>query len=444
MIEAVLQEEASASAPPADFAALSRLISSRGLRFAEFRFTDIEGRLWRIMMPADAVNEGLFSRGLPLDGQPIGGSWDGLMRLMPRLDAVYVDAAAAAPRLVMFCDVLEPGGGAPLELEPRHVLAGAVSAAEERLGGALVMGVEPEFILLEPGGLPAAESVVWDFLARLALALGDAGIRVDWFRTGPASGQGRAQMRAGAPLRMADQVMLYRQLAANLARERSLTASFLPRPVPGGGTPGMPVHTAVWRGGENLFHDEKGWALTSAECRAFAGGLLAHLPALAAICAPTTNSYRRLIPGHSGPVEPFVSTVDRSAACRIPARTAAAGARRVKFCCPDSTANPYLALAAVILAGLDGVERGLAPALDGDRPAGPRVPHCLESALDCLDADRAFLIADGAFSGRLLDAWIKDRWTRHILPLRSRPHPWELTRTDQFGSALGVDATPAE
>lgn len=422
------------AAPPASFDGLRGLVAARGLKFAEFWFTDLAGRPWRITMPADAVGESLFADGLPLDGQPIGGSWEGLMLLMPRLDALYVDASARVPSLVMFCDVLEPSGGAALPLEPRHVLARAVKRAEAVLDGELVLGAEPEFVLLEDGGRPADESVVWDYLSELATALGEAGVRVDWFRTGPAGGQGRAQMRAGPPLQMADRVILYRRLAVHLARGRGLTASFLPRPVSGGGTPGMPVHLALWRGGENQFHDPAGWARTSPLCRAFAGGLLAHLPALAGLCAPTTNSYRRLIPGVAGPATPVISTVDRSAVCRIPTRSSAPGARRVKFCCPDSTANPYLAFAAVILAGTSGVERGLEPPVDGERAPGPRVPHCLESALDGLDADRGFLTAGGVFDDGLIDAWIADRWARFVLPVRARPHPWELAQAEPFGN----------
>lgn len=440
MIEVDRPRPARAEAASVRFDALMRLITSRGLKFAQFWFTDLQGRPWRITMPTDAVNEKLFTDGLPLDGQPIGGGWDGVMLLMPSPDALYVDAKTSAPSLVMFCDILDSGGREPLTLEPRHVLERATRLVETRLAGELIMGAEPEFILLEADGRPAAESVVWDFLSRLALSLGDAGVLVDWFRTGPAAGQGRAQMRAGPPLQMADRVMLYRHLAANLARERACTASFLPRPVAGGGAAGMPVHAALWKDGSNLFHDDGGWALTSPLCRAFAGGVLSHLPALTALCAPTTNSYRRLISGVSGPVNPVISTLDRTAVCRIPARSTAPGARRVKFCCPDSTANPYLAFAAVILAGLDGVERRLEPSVDGDRPAGVRVPHCLEAALDGLDADRGFLTEGGAFSDRLIEAWIADRWTRHILPVRSRPHPWELTQTEQFGSARGVEA----
>jgi glutamine synthetase len=438
MSPVVLPWPAPAEAASGSFEDLRRLIAARGLEFAQFWFTDLDGRPWRITMPADAVSEGLFVSGLPLDGQPIGGSWDGVMLLMPSLDACYADTTGAVPSLVMLCDILDPGGSRPLPLEPRHVLARAVQLAEKRFSGELILGVEPEFLLMDAAGRPAAESVVWDLLSRLALSLADAGIRVDWFRTGPAAGQGRAQMRAGPPLHMADRVMLYRHLAANLARERGLTASFLPRPVAGGGTPGMPVHVALWRDGVNLFHDEQGWALTSPLCRAFAGGVLSHLPALTALCAPTTNSYRRLIPGVSGPVSPVISTVDRAAVCRIPARSTAPGARRVKFCCPDSTANPYLAFAAVLLAGLDGVERRLEPPVDGDAPMGVRVPHCLEAALDGLAADRGFLTEGGAFTDRLLESWIADRWTQHIIPVRSRPHPWELEQTDTAAIVHGA------
>lgn len=425
---------------PASYEALKELVASRGLRFAEFWFTDLAGRPWRITMPADAVTEALFNEGLPLDGQPIGGSWEGLMLLMPRLDALYVDSSARAPSLVMFCDVLDPVARTALPLEPRHVLARAVRVAEERLGGDLVLGAEPEFLLLEADGRPSDESVVWDLLSELATALGDAGIKVDWFRTGPAGGQGRAQMRAGPPLRMADRVMLYRRLAVHLARGRGLTASFLPRPLAGGGTPGMPVHLALRRDGANLFHDPSGWAMTSPRCRAFAGGLLSHLPALVGLCAPTTNSYRRLIPGVAGPANPVISTDDRTAVCRIPTRSPSPDARRVKFCCPDSTANPYLAFAAIILAGLDGVERELEPPVNGDRPLGVRVAHCLEAALDALDADRAFLTQRGVFSDRLIDAWIADRWTRYVLPVRSRPHPWELAQAEPFGNIFINDS----
>jgi glutamine synthetase len=417
------------------FNAVHELIRGRGLRFADFWFTDLAGRPWRICVPAEAVTEELFRDGLPLDGQPIGDSWEGVMLLLPEVQSVYPDPGASVPTLAMICDIVDPASKEPLPLEPRHVLRRAERLCVERLGATVALGVEPEFLLQEASGAPAEEGLVREFLRDLAAALGGAGVRVDWFRTGPELGQGRVQMRAGPPTQAADRVLVYRHLAASLARGRKLRATFLPRPGVGGATPGMPVHHALWRNGSNLFHDESGWALSSPLCRWYAGGLLAHLPALLAFCAPTANSYRRLIPGVSGPTESALSTTARSAACRIPTRSASPGARRVKFCPPDGMANPYLAFAAMILAGLDGVQRQLEPPLAEERGSrrGGAFPQSLEAALDALSADRDFLTKDGVFTDRLIDAWVKDRWERHVVPGRSIPHPWELRHLDPCG-----------
>jgi glutamine synthetase len=422
-----------------EFDAVGKLIRSKGLKFAEFWFTDLSGRPWRIMMPADAVTPALFADGLPLDGQPVGGAWDGVMLLRPSYDALYADMTASAPALAMFCDILDPVTRQPLPLEPRHVLRAAAAEVESRFGAVMALGAEPEFLLLESDGRPAVEAVVLEFLRMLALALIDSGIPVDWFRTGPAAGQGRVQMRAGPPVTTADRVLLYRHLAANISREHKLSAAFMPKPLAGAAIPGFPVHQAMWKGSRNLFHDDAGWALTSAACRSYAAGLLSHMPALLAFCAPSTNSYRRLIPGVSGPTKPILSISDRTAACRIPARSVAPEARRVKFCCPDSTANPYLAFAALILAGLDGLERGAEAPRDGDAPRPGAVPHSLESALDWLSADRAFLTRGNVFSDALIDAWITERWARQVLPVRTRPHPQELADVEPFAHARRAD-----
>jgi glutamine synthetase len=409
------------------------LIRRGSYQYTEFWFTDLSGHPWRIGMRAKDLNAGILRTGLPLDGQPVGGAWDGVMNLLPRPDAVYPDGGTSVPTLAMICDVLDPLTNLPLPLEPRHVLRRAEQQVRASLGAGVRVGVEPEFLLFENGGRLAGEDTVWEFLRGLAVLLEGAGIPVDWFRYGPAVGQGRVQMQPNSALLLADRVMVYRHLAAGLARRRGLAVSFLPRPLADGGTPGMPIHQTLWRDGKNLFHDASGWSLTSQLCRWYAGGLLAHLPALMAFCGPTTNSYRRLIPGVCGPTEARLSTVARAAACRIPVRNAAPGARRVKFCCADSTANPYLALSAVIMAGLDGILRRAEPPVDGSPAMALRFPGSLGEALDALAADRSFLTGVGVFSNELIDAWIKDRWERHVLPVRSRPHPWELAHADVFG-----------
>lgn len=407
--------------------ALHGVISSKRIRFAEFWFTDMRGKPWRITMPADRVSSRLFEDGLPLDGQPIGGMWNGVMRLIPRFDAIYFDPTATGPSLMMMCDLLDDKTKSPIPLEPRHVLARAVEYARGRLDAELTMGIEPEFTLMNGDGRPVAEDALWEFLRSLAKALNDAGIQVEWFRTGPGEGQGRVQMAKDVPLLTADRVIGYKHFARNIARSKGLSISFLPKPLPGGPTPGMPMHFSAWQGGRNLFHDRRGWALTSAMCRAFARGILTHVPSLAALCAPSMNSYRRLIRGVSGPTRSLLSQVDPMAVCRIPARSPSPDARRVKFCSADCTANPYLAAAAVILAGVDGVEKGFAAPVDGSPPLGVRMPHSLESALDSFTGDREYLRAGGSFSDALIQAWIKDRWIHSILPARSHPHPWEIS-----------------
>jgi glutamine synthetase len=414
------------------------LIRRGGYQYAELWFTELSGHPWRIGMRAKDLNAEILRTGLHLDGQPLGGSWDGVMGLLPRPDAVYPDVGASVPTLAMICDVLDAATNEPLHLEPRHVLRRAEQQVRVGLGASVRVGVEPEFLLFDKNGEPSGEDTVWDFLRGLAVNLEGAGICVDWFRYGPAAGQGRVQMQPDSALLLADRVMIYRHAAAALSRSRGLAVSFLPRPLAGGGTPGMPIHQTLWRNGENLFHDASGWALTSQVCRWYAGGLLAHLPALLAFCAPTTNSYRRLIPGVCGPTEARLSTVARAAACRIPIRNLAPDARRVKFCCADPTANPYLALAAVIMAGLDGIRRRSEPPVDGSPALAARFPASLEEALDALGADRSFLTGAGVFSDELIDAWIKDRWEHQVLPVRLRPHPWELSHADAFGGTAAT------
>ncbi len=402
-------------------------IHDRGIRVVDFWFTEMSGRPWRISMSAASLDERLFSSGVAVDGRSIGGSWEGLILILPDASAAYIDPVASVPTLSVLCDVADAGSRKTYSLDPRQ----ALKRAEEHLRGVSAaerwsVGAEPEFFLLENHGHAASEESVWELLRAMAVALGEAGIPVDWFRTGPRVGQGRVQMRAAPALRTADHVILYKNIARNLAKRGGRTASFLPKPLAGEGAANFLVHHTFWRGGQNLFHDPDGWAMTSELCRQFAAGLLKHAPALAAFCAPTMNSYRRLLPGSGAPTDLVLSRNRSSAACRIPARSAAPETRRVKFACSDSSANPYLAFAAMLMAGLDGVENRLEPAIDELPPDGPRLPHSLEEALTALEDDQDFLRRGGVFTEELIQAWIRERWKLQVLPVRSEPHPSEL------------------
>lgn len=424
--------EAQPPAPrPSSYQEVVALMQSRAVRFADFWFTDLSGRPWRITRAARDIDETLFSRGLPLDGQPVGGAWNGVMILKPEPGSCFVDPSAAAPTLAMLCDLLQPASGEPLPTHGREVLKRASRLVAETLGGEPSLGIEPELFVLDARtGEPAPEHDVRELLRRLALKLEEAGVQIDWFRIGPGPGQGRAQMHPGRPVQLTDQVLLYRQIAWTLGRELGKKVTFLPTPYPGAAAH-MPMHHSLWREGENLFHDADGWSMTSALCRSYAGGLLRHLPALMAFSAPSTNSYRRFASG-AAPRALMLSTESRSAILRIPARNDAPGARRIKFRGADSTANPYLAVAATIMAGLDGAEKALDCPIDGEHPLPTPLPSSVEASLQALDEDREFLTRGGVFSNALIDAWIEDR-LRATQAARGEPHPRELEADEPGG-----------
>jgi glutamine synthetase len=397
------------------------------LRFVDLWFTDLAGRACRIAMRADLLDDRLFSSGIVLDGRTVEAAWQGLILLLPDPTAAYVDPVASAPTLAIMCDVAFAPSRESHPSDPRRALRRAQEHVR-RSGAMAVLGAEVEFFLLE-AGVPAAEDAVWELLRAMAMALAQAGIPVDWFRTGPGAGQGRVQMRAAPALRTADEVMLYKHVARSLAQKSGRTVTFLPKPLPGDAAAGMLVHHALWKDGKNLFHDSKGWALTSRTCRWYAGGLLKHTPALLAFCASTTNSYRRLLPGSEVPTELVLSMNRGTAACRIPAGTTGPdpATRRIKYCCADGSSNPYLALAAMLMAGLDGIENRIEAPLDESAPIAPaRFPDSLEAALAALKDDTDFLKRGQVFTDALIQAWIEERWQHQVLPVRSRPHPWEL------------------
>src|SRR5579883_773066 len=236
-------------------------IEESGVRFAEWWFTDLCGKPWRMDVAASHMNEGVFREGITLDGPSTGRPWRGLFNLMPDARSCFPDPAARAATMAVFCDVRD-AESADASLDSRSTLGRAERRlAECGVAEHLVLGAECEFFLLEdPHGPPACEEAVWDFLRDLALALGRAGISVEGFRFGPSAGQGRVQMKQDAALKIADQVQLYQYVAKALARRDGKVATFVPKPLPGHGAASLPVHHSLWSAGRNLFHDDGGWA----------------------------------------------------------------------------------------------------------------------------------------------------------------------------------------
>jgi glutamine synthetase len=248
-------------------------------------------------------------------------------------------------------------------------------------------------------------------------------------------GQGEIDLRFQPLLRMADTLMTHKYVVKNVARAAGRTATFMPKPVFEENGSGMHVHQSLWKGGESLMFDENGYALLSATALSYVAGLLTHGRALMAFCAPTTNSYRRLVPGYEAPVNLVHSQRNRSACVRIPMYLASPKAKRVEFRPPDPMANPYLAFPAMLMAGLDGIERHLQPGdpldtdlyeLSAEELANiTNVPGSLREAMDALEADHEFLLKGGVFTQDLLDEWISYK-RNEAAQISLRPHPWEF------------------
>jgi glutamine synthetase len=281
---------------------------------------------------------------------------------------------------------------------------------------------------------PAPHDTLSDLRTQMVLTLERLGIPCEFHHHEVASGgQCEIDLRYQTLTRMADQVMIYKYVVKNVARAAGKTVTFMPKPVFGDNGSGMHTHQSLWMEGTPLMADKSGYAGLSHLARGYIGGLLAHAPALLAFCAPTTNSYRRLVPGFEAPVNLVYSQRNRSACIRIPMYSESPKAKRVEFRCPDAAANPYLAFAAMLMAGLDGIEQGL----DAGAPADydlyeethddvPQVPGSLAEALDALEADHEFLTKGGVFSEELIRTWIDYKRENEIDVVRLRPHPAEF------------------
>jgi glutamine synthetase len=234
----------------------------------------------------------------------------------------------------------------------------------------------------------------------------------------------------------ADKVMLYKYVAKNVAAKYGFTATFMPKPLFGDNGSGMHVHQSLWKDGTNLFFDKKGYALISQMAKYYIGGLLKHSPALLGLCAPTTNSYRRLVPGYEAPINLVYSQRNRSACVRIPMYSTNPKTKRIEYRCPDATSNPYLALSALMMAGLDGIKNKIDPGkpMDVDMyELGPdeaakikSTPGSLNEVLDALEKDHDFLLEGGVFTPDVLEMWLNYKRKNEADQVALRPHPYEF------------------
>jgi glutamine synthetase len=444
-------------------------------KMVDLKFCDLLGSWQHMTMPLRALDAGAFDEGLGFDGSSIRG-WQGIaesdMLLMPDPATAVLDPFTAEPTLSLICEIADPVTREPYHRDPRRI----ARRAEEhllatRIADTANFGPECEFFVFDeisyatgvnashyaldsaeghwnsgkPGlgytvrekeGYfpPAPHDTLADVRTEMVLILERLGIPCEFHHHEVASaGQCEIDLRYQPLTRMADQVLTYKYVVRNVARAHCKSATFMPKPLFGDNGSGMHTHQSLWLQGTPLMADKSGYAGLSLLARQYVGGLLMHAPALLAFCAPTTNSYRRLVPGYEAPVNLVYSQRNRSAAIRVPMYSSSAKAKRIEFRCPDATANPYLAFAAMLMAGIDGIENDLDPGSPADYdlfedPSGriAQVPGSLAEALDALEADHAFLTRGGVFSEDLIRTWIDYKRQNEVDVVRLRPHPAEF------------------
>lgn len=439
--------------------AIFEKMAAENIRFVDLRFTDLQGKAHHITMAVEAMDKAAFADGIMFDASSLSG-WkainDSDMALRPDIGSAHRDPFFAAPTYVFFCDVVDPVSAAPYGRDPRAIARRCEAYIKEAgFGDAVYVGPEAEFFVFddvrfqaEPhnsffhldseelpqnsgraydsgnfghrprakGGyvpLPPVDSAQ-DMRSEMLAMLQDMGVAVEKHHHEVASGQQELGIKFDSLLRQADKMQIFKYAVRQVAAAYGKTATFMPKPVLGDNGSGMHVHLSLWKAGAPLFAGDK-YAGLSETCLHFIGGIIKHARALNAFTNPTTNSYKRLVPGFEAPVLLAYSARNRSASCRIP-HVFSAKAKRVEVRFPDPAANPYLAFSALTMAGLDGIRHKTHPgaAMDKDLydlpakelKAMPTVSAGLREALAALDKDRAFLKQGGVFDDDMLDSYI--------------------------------------
>lgn len=469
-----------------DVKEVMKLVKEKGVRMVDYKFVDLLGTWQHKTVPVAEFDEKVFEEGTGFDGSSIRGFQnieESDMLLLPDPKTAIIDPFAKEPTLSLICDVYEPGATLKrYARDPRYVAQKAEAYLKESgLADVSYWGPEPEFFIFDDIRYGFSQNsayyyldsgeAVWntgedsgpnlgykirnkegyfpvpphdqlhDLRTEMVLTLEACGVRVETHHHEVATaGQAEIDMRFDSLTNMADKTLLYKYVVKNVARRHGKTVTFMPKPIFGDNGSGMHVHQSLWKDDKNLFFDADGYGGISQLAQYYIGGLLKHAPALMAIAAPTTNSYKRLVPGYEAPVNLVFSQRNRSAAIRIPMYSRKPASKRIEFRPPDPSSNPYLLFAALLLAGLDGIKKKISPTAEGFGPMDKNiyelppeekaniksVPGSLEEALAALEADHAFLLEGGVFTEELIDSWINLKKKNDVDPVRLRPHPYEF------------------
>jgi len=463
-------------ATPKDVLALAK---KSGAKMADFKFVDTFGTWQHFTVPIDEVTEEVFSEGLGFDGSSIRG-WKSIeasdMLAMPDPATAFVDPFCAVPTLSLTCTIAETGTREPYSRDPRGIAQkGEKYLQSTGLADTAVFGPEAEFFIFDNVQYDSksngtfysvdSEEAVWntgreempnlgykikfkegyfpvaptdtqqDIRTEMCLMMMELGINIERQHHEVATaGQAEIDFRFDTLVRTADNMMLYKYVIKNVARKHGKTVTFMPKPLFGDNGSGMHTHMSLWKKGKPLFAGNE-YAGLSPMALYYIGGVLKHAKALCALCSPTTNSYKRLVPGYEAPVNLAYSARNRSAAIRIPTFSESPKAKRIEYRPPDPSANPYLCYTALLMAGLDGVLNKIEPGEPMDKnlyelppeemAKVPQICGSLDEALNHLEQDHEFLLKGDVFTRDFIDTWISHK-RKESDALRLRPHPYEF------------------
>ncbi len=455
------------------------LCRQKEVRALDLRFTDLRGYQRHFTIPSDQLTEDSFESGFGFDGSSMRG-WQAIhesdMLIIPDAQTAFVDPFMTSTMAIL-CNVRDPVTHQPYGRDPRNIARNAENyLLSTGIADKACFGPEAEFFVFDdvrfdqnqheayyhvdsiegewnrgrggngPGGhqvryregylpMPPVDTLQ-QLRTEIMLALEDSGIRVEGQHHEVASG-GQCEVDIGydSLLKTADRLIRLKYLVRNVAAKHGKTATFMPKPLFGDNGSGLHLHVSLWKDDAALFAGSGYGGLSETAMHAI-GGVLKHAPALLAFCCPTTNSYKRLLPGFEAPVNLSYSYRNRSAAVRIPVNSGDEARRRFEFRCPDASCNPYLAMSAMLMAMIDGVQNRIAPGkpLDKDlydlapeeQQDVPRTPESLERALNALQQDHEFLLHGDVFSQDVIDTWISHKQSDEVEALRQRPHPFEF------------------
>jgi glutamine synthetase len=455
-------------------------VKSNKIQFIDFKFMDFPGQWQHFTVPVSEFSESSFENGYGFDGSSIRG-WKAInesdMLIIPDPETMFLDPFIIAPTLSLTCDVVEPATKEPYSRCPRNIAQKANAYLKSTgLADVAYVGPEAEFFIFDDvrfdngtnfsffnvdsvegkwnsgreefpnlgykprykeGYFPVPPTdALMDLRNDMVLNLQNVGIEVEAQHHEVASGgQCEIDMKFKPLLRAADQLLMFKYVVKNTAKKANKTVTYMPKPIFGDNGSGMHVHMSLWLKGKPLFAGG-GYAGLSEMGLYFIGGLLKHAPSLLAFTNPTTNSYKRLVPGFEAPVNLAYSQRNRSASVRIPMYSSSPKAKRVEFRCPDASSNPYLAFSAILMAGLDGIINRIDPGepLDKDiydmSPEElknvPSTPESLGHALKALQEDHEYLMKGDVFTEDVINTWINYKIEKEVKPMALRPTPYEF------------------